>query len=146
MATTQRQAATVDELRQVVQELLVSLRPGMLIGLSGSLGVGKTTFVKILAELMGVTEDVISPTYIYHQSYTLLNPIQGIYRLHHLDLYRVHSDQDFDTLDLTVNDPAGLVCVEWIDQVPKLAKQADLVIVLTVRDEVRTLQFSWRNQ
>lgn len=146
MDQTQIQAATIDELRQVVQSLLASLRPGMLIGLSGSLGAGKTTFVKLLAELMGVQEDVISPTYVYHQSYVLPKSYQGIDHLHHLDLYRIHSDQDFDTLDLVTNDPAGLVCIEWIDQVPKLIKQADLIISFTVQDEIRTLQFLWRTQ
>jgi tRNA threonylcarbamoyladenosine biosynthesis protein TsaE len=146
MATTQAQATTIADLRQVVQTLLASLRPGMLIGLSGSLGAGKTTFVKVLAELIGVSEDVISPTYVYHQSYSLPKPFQGILRLHHLDLYRIHSDQDFDTLDLIISDPTGLVCIEWIDQVPKLASQADLLISLAVKDEVRTLQFLWRNQ
>jgi tRNA threonylcarbamoyladenosine biosynthesis protein TsaE len=146
MVTTQVQAATVVDLRQIAQNLLVLLRPGMVIGLSGSLGAGKTTFVKVLAELLGITEDVISPTYVYHQSYTLPAKINGITRLHHFDLYRVHSDQDFKTLDLSIDDPEGLVVIEWVDQVPELVHAADLIISFSVFDEVRTLRFLWRNQ
>ena len=146
MDSTQAQAASVEELRQIASNLLSSLKPGMVIGLSGQLGVGKTTFIKALAEFLGIQDAVISPTYVYHQSYELPQSIAGIRRLHHLDLYRIHSDSDFAALDLSVDDPQGVVFIEWIEQVPQIAAAADLTVSFSLRDGVRTLTFDWRQR
>lgn len=146
MDTTQVQAVTLEELRQIANGLVSLLRPGMVIGLSGQLGAGKTTFVKALAELLGIQDDVISPTYVYHQSYELSRPIAGIHRLHHLDLYRIHSDTDFKALDLSIDDPQGVVLIEWIEQVPQVLATADLIISFALDHEIRTLTFDWQQR
>jgi tRNA threonylcarbamoyladenosine biosynthesis protein TsaE len=79
------------------------------ITLEGDLGAGKTTLVQAIAEGLGVTEPVTSPTYALVQSYA--SP-KGT--LHHLDLYRLRDASQLAQLgwyDL-LND-AAIVCVEW---------------------------------
>ena len=146
MATTQVKATSLSDLRTIIQTLLPNLKAGMVIGLVGSLGAGKTAFVKLLAEALGVREDVISPTYVYHQSYPALVSNSQFTQIHHLDLYRIHSEKELSALDLIVTDPDGLVLIEWIDRVPELLDRADLIIKISVSQGIRTLSFDWKQQ
>src|SRR3954451_5846934 len=59
-------------------------QPGLVIGLSGDLGAGKTELVKGIARGLGVTDCVHSPTFSLVNTYS-----GGRLPLHHLDLYRL---------------------------------------------------------
>ena len=100
---------TLEQLTSVAEGIAERVRPAQIIGLRGELGAGKTTFVKELATAFGIRDDVISPTFVYHQSYALPKSVNGIERLHHFDLYRLASDADLDALGLEVDDrPPGV--------------------------------------
>ncbi len=86
------------------------------VGLSGDLGAGKTTFVKGIAEGLGISAHVKSPTY----------NIMSIYeaptgkKLVHIDAYRLRSADDFDNLVVDeVAPPPRCVCVEWCENAAK---------------------------
>jgi tRNA threonylcarbamoyladenosine biosynthesis protein TsaE len=89
-----------------------SLAPaaGGVVLLSGHLGAGKTTFVKGLAEGLGVAEarDVVSPTFLRVVEF------EGPVRLVHVDAYRMCGPADVVELGLD-EDLAGraVVAIEW---------------------------------
>lgn len=91
-----------------------------IMGLTGDLGSGKTTFVKGLAKGLGVAQTITSPTYIFIRSYSF-EPIQrrGFNKdtLYHLDLYRVEDPQQAQKINLEeiLNDKNGIVVVEWAE-------------------------------
>ena len=72
------------------------LTPPVLILLSGDLGAGKTTLTKGLASGLGAAEEdeVTSPTF------TLVHKYERGARVYHVDLYRIASPEDFETLGL----------------------------------------------
>ncbi|PIR53773.1 tRNA (adenosine(37)-N6)-threonylcarbamoyltransferase complex ATPase subunit type 1 TsaE [Candidatus Peregrinibacteria bacterium CG10_big_fil_rev_8_21_14_0_10_42_8] len=80
------------------------------IGLTGSLGAGKTTFLQGFFEELGVTENVTSPTYALEQRYS--TPSTDII---HIDLYRLEEKQAQELLSQT-DDFDGIRCIEWIDK------------------------------
>lgn len=94
-----------------------SINDSCLIALEGPLGAGKTTFVKGLAQGLGVKEVVQSPTF------TMLNEYHsGRLPLYHLDLYRLSESSESqrqalgDQLLLELDEFVGgtMVCViEW---------------------------------
>lgn len=130
MAGTSRTIRTLDELRSFAAELVTELAPGDVVTLSGELGVGKTAFVKAAAAAFGVSDEVISPTFIYEQRYPLPQPRGGIERLIHLDLYRLGSGADVADLGLELHDPRGIVFIEWPERVSALSASHALTFTL----------------
>ena len=92
------------------RELAASLRPPLLVLLTGELGAGKTTLAKGIISGIGVAgeEDITSPTF------TLIHTFTGRVKVFHVDLYRVSDVHDFDTLGLEdlFAEPA-IVLIEW---------------------------------
>ena len=61
-----------------------SVAPGSVLTLVGDLGVGKTVFTQGLAEGLGISDAVNSPTFTIVQIYE-----EGRFPLYHLDVYRI---------------------------------------------------------
>ena len=70
------------------------LQPGALIAFTGGLGAGKTAFTEGLAEGLGCTDPVSSPTF------AIVNYYRGPRPLAHFDLYRISSENFADLLAL----------------------------------------------
>lgn len=97
------------------RQLAQTLRPPMLVLLSGELGAGKTTLTKgIVAGLDAAPEDeVTSPTF------TLLHEYGAGKRIFHGDLYRIESFTDFETLGLEdVFSQPAIIILEWSEKFP----------------------------
>lgn len=137
MALSQNKARTVAELAAIAGSFAASLRPGMRVGLRGPLGAGKTTFVKALAAALSCTDEVLSPTYLYHQAYPAVLSTGEATTLHHLDFYRLQDDRDVLALDLPIEDPHGVVLIEWSDRTPALERELDYLVTITVEYDDR---------
>ncbi|EGK87636.1 bifunctional alanine racemase/tRNA (adenosine(37)-N6)-threonylcarbamoyltransferase complex ATPase subunit type 1 TsaE [Microcoleus vaginatus PCC 9802] len=92
-----------------------SLPPGTVILLQGDLGAGKTTLVQGIAEGLGISDSIESPTF------TLINEyFGGRIPLYHLDLYRLepeevealHLESYWDGLEMDL----GIVAIEWAER------------------------------
>jgi tRNA threonylcarbamoyladenosine biosynthesis protein TsaE len=85
---------------------------GLVIALSGDLGVGKTQLVKGLARGLGISVRVHSPTF------TLVNVYNGgRLALFHLDLYRLETRAQIVAAGLEEYfNPAGVAVVEWAER------------------------------
>ena len=70
------------------RRLAPTLAPGTLIAFTGGLGAGKTAFCQGLAEGLGCTDPVSSPTF------AIVNYYRGPRPLAHFDLYRIHTEND----------------------------------------------------
>jgi tRNA threonylcarbamoyladenosine biosynthesis protein TsaE len=104
--------STEDTIR-IGRQLAPSLRAPVLVLLRGGLGAGKTTLAKGIIAGLGAAreEDVTSPTFTLVHEFRLP---QGSGKVYHVDLYRVSSVADLETLGLTdVLSGTGIVLVEW---------------------------------
>ena len=82
--TTHSREETVALGRALAKELPA----GALVAFTGGLGAGKTAFCQGLAEGLGCTDPVSSPTF------AIVNYYRGPRPLAHFDLYRIHSEGD----------------------------------------------------
>ncbi|WP_298178391.1 tRNA (adenosine(37)-N6)-threonylcarbamoyltransferase complex ATPase subunit type 1 TsaE [Saccharomonospora sp.] len=114
------------------------LGPGDLVLLSGPLGAGKTTMTRGIAEGMGVSGRVSSPTFVLARVHSAGE--SGV-PLVHVDAYRLGGDLDqLEDLDLdTELDRAALV-VEWGEGMAERLSEDYLVVRLDRRsDDVRVV-------
>jgi len=99
-----------EETIQRGREIGASLKPPVLILLSGELGAGKTTLTKGIASGLGAAEEdeVTSPTFTLVHKYGHGAPV------YHVDLYRIGDFHDLETLGLEdVFAEKAVVIVEW---------------------------------
>ncbi len=126
--TTESAADTI----RVGGELLETLAPPILLILTGTLGAGKTTLVKGIAEAMGAAErdEVTSPTF------TLVHEYEGMREgkpvtLYHLDLYRLETERQVEALGIDeLLEEDAIVLVEWGEKFASIRRRAAGEIVM----------------
>jgi tRNA threonylcarbamoyladenosine biosynthesis protein TsaE len=95
------------------------LGPGDLVGLTGGVGAGKSTFARALiaARLgaVGRAEDIPSPSYTLVQTYEVGTPECPL-ELWHADLYRLGSAGEIAELGLEEAFAGAICLVEWADR------------------------------
>jgi tRNA threonylcarbamoyladenosine biosynthesis protein TsaE len=105
------ESASEEETRAAGRALGAILHAGDVVALSGSLGSGKTVFVRGIAEgLGGDPEDVTSPTFALLHEYDCARAGTLV----HLDLYRV-ADEERELVELGLPDllEGKVAAVEW---------------------------------
>jgi len=107
--------------------------------LIGNLGAGKTTLVKGIAEGAGAAsqDEVSSPTF------TLIHEYGSPVRLYHIDLYRLDTEREVQSLGLEDLFATGrLVLIEWGERFPRLMPVPRTEIKITTQDDDSRI-FEW---
>ncbi len=88
------------------------LRGGEVIAIIGDLGTGKTTLVRGIA-----TGAKVSPQVVSSPTFTLIQEYRGTFLLAHVDLYRIESQAELETIGLHeyYNDRTSIL-IEWADR------------------------------
>ena len=91
-------------------------KQGMVISLTGDLGVGKTVFTQGLAKGLGIEEPVNSPTFTIVQVYE-----EGRLPLYHFDVYRIGDIEEMEVIfyeDYFYGE--GVCLIEWADLIREI--------------------------
>ncbi len=107
---------SLDELHSVAQELIAASTPRTFL-FYGAMGVGKTTLIKELAKVLGVTDTVSSPTFALVNEYRTLDNIP----LYHFDFYRIEKEEEAYDIGIEEYFDSNAYCfVEWPDKIKNL--------------------------
>ncbi len=108
------------------------LQPATILGLSGTLGAGKTRLVQAIAQGLGIEQAIVSPTF------SLINSYAGRLNLVHVDLYRVSDQDEFFELGLAEHfDSDAVVVIEWAERFADLLPERTVWINIDVQENCR---------
>jgi len=111
---------SADETQALGQRLAKRLLPGDVIAYFGDLGAGKTALTRGIAQGLGVTDLVTSPTYTIVNEY-----LTGRIPLFHFDMYRLGSSDELFDIGWEDYLARGVVCaVEWSENVEDALRDA----------------------
>lgn len=105
------------ETLEFAREYASRLQKGEVIALFGDLGAGKTVFARGVAQGLGVSQNISSPTFVVMKIYSADSA--GIKTFCHIDTYRINSSREL--LDIGVEDylkkEDTVVLIEWAEKV-----------------------------
>ena len=126
---------SADETQALGQRLAKRLLPGDVIAYFGDLGAGKTALTRGIAQGLGVTDLVTSPTYTIVNEY-----LTGRIPLFHFDMYRLGGEDElFDIGWEDYLQRGGVCAVEWSENVADAMQGAISVRIGRDSDEQRTI-------
>ena len=112
---------------------------GRVFALCGSMGAGKTTFLKGLALNLGVSF-FVSPTYNIINVYEFPN-----FKFYHIDLYRLNGLEEFDLIGgmELLSDISSIMAVEWPGIILDILPKSRLVFLkFKIEETARVLEIS----
>jgi tRNA threonylcarbamoyladenosine biosynthesis protein TsaE len=132
------------ETKELAQKFAQRLTGGEVICLIGELGSGKTTFVQGLAEGLGITLPIISPTFTFVREYF------GRLPLFHVDAYRLNglaADEVQRQIGLwEYIERGGVVVIEWADLIAGALPSERLDVLFSHIPDGRLLKFEPHGQ
>ena len=112
---------SVEETWELARKFAPTLKPGDVVCLEGDLGAGKTTFTQGLAAALGVPGRVTSPTFCIVQEHRSSTSTSSLHLLVHMDLYRLHGEDDVIAIGWEDYLAEGaILVVEWPERAGSL--------------------------
>lgn len=123
---------TLDNMAVAAAEFLDAVGDNRLIAFHGHLGAGKTTFIKALCDLLGVVDNVCSPTFTIVNEYRAADG-QSVF---HFDFYRIDDLREAQDLGLEEYFFSGCFCfMEWPEKIADLLPEEVLDVEIEPIDQ-----------
>ena len=132
--------SSIIDLQKITSSIIKILLPGDVIFLYGQIGVGKTTFVRLLVnnyenEKKLKKSEVLSPTFNIVFEYDIKD-----FTIEHYDLYRLKNEKEIKNIGLFANLKQNITIVEWPELIKnKPINRIDLFFEYTKDMNERTL-------
>jgi len=116
--------------------------PGVVL-LRGTLGVGKTTFARGLAQGLGLAD----PAAVNSPSFTLVNVYSGRVPIYHADLYRLRGPRDIYSIGIDdFVGREGVTIIEWSENLPFPVESATVVCIEDLGEDLRRISVERRRR
>jgi len=128
---------TEEETENIGEMIGQHLQTGVVIGLIGDLGAGKTAFSRGLARGIGVKAVVNSPTFVVMKVYEVIDNV-AITNLVHIDAYRLSGSADLEAIGVFdyFERSDSVVIIEWANMVLDILPNNRILINLTSINEI----------
>ena len=128
----------LDTIRESAKEFVRLMGDDTVFAFYGKMGAGKTTFIKALCKLLGVEDEVNSPTFAIINEYRSETTAELIY---HFDFYRIKKLEEVYDLGYEDYFYSGALCfIEWPELVEELLPlDAKKVTITENSDGSRTI-------
>ncbi len=114
--------------KETAKFLLKTFFKPIIIGLTGELGSGKTTFLKGFAKGLGIKEKILSPTFIILRKFSI--PDSKFQSFYHFDCYRLKKPKELLNLGFReiISGVKNIICLEWAEKIRRILPQKTLII------------------
>ena len=128
----------LDHIEEAAREFIKNMGDDTVFAFYGKMGAGKTTFIKALCKLLGVEDEVNSPTFAIINEYRSQTTAELIY---HFDFYRIKKLDEVYDLGYEDYFYSGALCfIEWPELVEELLPlDAKKVTITENSDGSRTI-------
>ena len=108
----------LDTIRQAAKEFIAGMDDRTVFAFRGSMGAGKTTFIKAICEELGVEDVINSPTFAIINEYRSDTTGELIY---HFDFYRINKLSEAEDIGTEDYFYSGALCfIEWPEKIEDL--------------------------
>ena len=129
---------SVNELDLAAEKLLKEHTCSRVFALYGSMGVGKTTFIKAICHRLKVLDQANSPTFQLINEYRISKE-ESVY---HFDFYRIKNLKEACTLGCEEYFYSGKYCfIEWPEIVESILPDSFVRISMVENNQERTISF-----
>lgn len=120
----------------MARNLLTSFPEERFFAFFGKMGVGKTTLIKEMCDVLGVVDNVCSPTFAIVNEYSTASD-ESVF---HFDFYRLKSIAEAYDIGYEEYFYSGCYCfTEWTEKVEELLPDRYVRVTMTEENERRTL-------
>ena len=127
---------SLEQLHGVARNLLTSFPEERFFAFFGKMGVGKTTLIKEMCDVLGVVDNVCSPTFAIVNEYSTASD-ESVF---HFDFYRLKSIAEAYDIGYEEYFYSGCYCfTEWTEKVEELLPDRYVRVTMTEENERRTL-------
>jgi len=134
----QTQVSDLSQLQDAAESLLKSFPEERIFAFYGSMGAGKTTFIKAICQALG------SPDYVTSPSFALINEYTAANRnlIYHFDFYRIKKLEEAYDLGYEDYIYSGNYClIEWPEMIEPLLPEGIVEVqIRVVDDKVRWIE------
>jgi tRNA threonylcarbamoyladenosine biosynthesis protein TsaE len=142
-------AKNLEETQKIAGDFAHGLSPknsgATVVGLYGELGSGKTSFTQGVAKTLGISETVVSPTFVIEKIYELAN--QNFSHMIHIDAYRLEKSAELLHLGWPeiITDPKNLILIEWPERVADVMPPHIRINFRHIENEEREIEIVDKN-
>lgn len=123
---------TLENIDKAASEFLKELGDRKIVAFYGSMGAGKTTFIKAICDVLGVTDTVNSPTFAIVNEYLAANSE----RVYHFDFYRIKKIEEAYDFGYEDYFYSGNLClIEWPELIEELLPEDTVRVKIEEVDE-----------
>lgn len=124
---------SLEELQAAADTFIKSTQKALLFAFTGTMGAGKTTFIKAICDSLGVTQDVVnSPSFSIVNEYNT----DGGDVIYHFDFYRIKTpDEAFDIGFEDYLYSNNRCFIEWPDKVAPLLPDDIITVNIKVNND-----------
>lgn len=124
---------SLEQIEEAAKEFVRQMGDHTVFAFYGEMGAGKTTFVKEICKVLGVTDPITSPTFAIVNEYRSDSTAELVY---HFDFYRVEKIEEVFDFGYEDYFYSGAICfIEWPERIDSLLPHDCVHVSIVVNDD-----------